>query len=528
MPSTAFLAPIAGNKLVRRAADAVLVRYSHHRVAQLDRMDAGKVQHNTLLNLVRQARNTKFGRDHDFSRISSVADYQARVPPRSYEWFWNTYWKEVYPNLNNVTWPGKIPYYALSSGTTSGATKYIPVSREMVRSNKMAGFTTLALFRHAHPDSKLFNGKFFFLGGCTDLRKQADGSLAGDLSGIAAKEVQEFLRPYTFPPLSLSLLTDWEEKMRIFTEASAHEPITAFSGVPSWMLVLFDRLKRFTGKRTVSEVWPELRLIIHGGTKFDPYRELFRKEIGNDQVKFCEVYPCSEGFIATEDPRYSLLRIVPDHDIFFEFIPAEELETEHPTRHTLADVELGVQYAVVLTSCAGVWSYIVGDTVAFESKAPPLIRFTGRTKYFLSAFGEHLISEEVERGVTHAARTCGVDVLDFHVGPVFSTDLTKPGHHEYLIEFAGTFPDTEQFARLLDLELIRINEDYEAHRKGDLTMTHPLVHAVKRGGFEQWMKARGKAGGANKVPRMDNTGKMTRDLFDWFQANGWLAGARSQ
>ncbi|HEV3385877.1 MAG TPA: GH3 auxin-responsive promoter family protein [Gemmata sp.] len=522
MPSTAFLAPVAGNKWVRKAADAVLLRYSHHRVAELDNMDAAKVQHNTLLKLVHHARNTKFGYDHDFSRISSVADYQARVRIREYEWYWNSYWKDAYPNLDNVTWPGKIPYYALSSGTTSGVTKYIPVSWEMVQSNKKTAFTTIALFRHANPNAKLFTGKFFFLGGCTDLRKHPDGSLAGDLSAIAATEVQEFLRPYVFPPLSVSLLTNWEEKLARFTELSVREPITALSGVPSWMLALFDRIKRYTGKKTIAEVWPKLRLIIHGGTKFDPYRELFRKEIGSDEVKYCEVYPCSEGFVATEDPRYGLLRVVPDHNIFFEFVPVEELGNDRPTRHTLADVELGVQYAVVITSCAGVWSYIVGDTVAFESKNPPLLRFTGRTKYFLSAFGEHLISEEVEKGVAHAAQVCGTDVLDFHVGPVYSPDPTKPGHHLYLIEFAGSQPDLRRFTKELDEKLNRLNEDYEAHRKDDVAMRTPKVSAVKRGGFEEWMKARGKSGGANKVPRMDNTGKMTHDMESWFQANGWI------
>lgn len=522
MPSTAFLKPIAAHRWVRQAADAVLVRYAHHRVGQLDRMDAAAVQHDTLLRLVRRASQTRFGSDHDFSRISSVADYQARVPVRTYEWFWDKYWKDRFPHLDNVTWPGKIPYYALSSGTTSGATKYIPVSREMVASNKKTAFTTLAFFRHVNPASRILTGKFFFLGGCTDLRQQSDGSLAGDLSGIAAKEVQEFLRPYVFPPLSLSLLTNWEEKMVRFTETSAHEPITAFSGVPSWMLVLFQHLKRFTGRSTIAEVWPQLRLIIHGGAKFDPYRELFRKEIGSDAVKFCEVYPASEAFVATEDPRYQLLRIVPDHNVFFEFLPVEELDRDRPARHTLADVELGVQYAVAVTSCAGVWSYLIGDTIAFERKNPPLIRFTGRTKYFLSAFGEHLISEEVEKAVAHAAQVSGVDVLDFHVGPLFPDDPHKPGRHLYLIEFAGAAPEPSRFAQALDADLFRMNEDYEAHRKGDLTMLAPLVRAVKRGGFEEWMKARGKAGGANKVPRMDNSGNLTRDMVGWFDANGWM------
>lgn len=524
MASTAFLAPVAGSRLVRKAADAGLLRYAHARAAALDRLDAGRHQHATLLKLVRHARNTRFGRDHGFDRITSVADYQARVPVRGYEYFWDTYWKAAYPRLDDVTWPGKVPYYALSSGTTSGTTKYVPVTREMVASNKKAAFTTTALFRHARPDAKLFTGKFFFLGGSTDLRKQADGSLAGDLSGIAAKEVFAFLRPYTFPPEDLTLLTDWEQKVTRFAELAAREPVTAISGIPAWMIVLFDRLKQVTGKATVAEAWPDLRLVVHGGTKFDPYRDLFRREIGSDRVGFCEVYPCSEGFIATEDPRYQMLRVVPDHDVFFEFVPVDQLGRDFPERHTLATVETGVQYAVVLTSCAGVWSYLVGDTVAFERRDPPLIRFTGRTKYFLSAFGEHLIQEEVEKGVAVAARAAGADVLDFHVGPVFPPDPRTPGHHLYLVEFAGAAPpDLTRFAADLDAELSRLNEDYAAHRVGDLTMLLPRVVPVKRGGFEGWMKSRGKYGGQNKVPRMDNAGTMTKDLLSWFEAGNWLA-----
>jgi hypothetical protein len=520
--STKFLAPLANTPLVRRAADAVMLRYAHARAAALDRMDAAHVQQNTLLRLVRHARNTRFGRDHDFARMHSVADYQARVPVRDYEWFWNTYWKDAYPRIDDITWPGKVPYYALSSGTTSGATKYIPVSREMVVSNRKAGFTTTALFRHAFPGAKLLTGKFFFLGGSTDLRQQDDGSLAGDLSGIAAREVYGAIRPYTFPPEELTLITNWEEKLNRFAELSAKEPITAISGIPAWMQRLFVKLREVTGKRTVADVWPQLRMVVHGGTKFDPFRELFVKEIGSDAVHFCEVYPCSEGFIATEDPRYKHLRIVPDHDIFFEFVPVEELGKEKPTRHTLASVEVGVQYAVVLTTCAGLWAYTVGDTVAFERRDPPLIRFTGRTKYFLSAFGEHLISEEVERAVAHACRECGVFQTDFHVGPLFSADPSRPGRHLYLVEFVGEKPDLSRFARAIDEELTRINEDYGPHRVGDLAMLVPEVRAVKPGGFDAWMKARGKYGGQNKVPRMDNGGTMTKDMAHWFAEHGWI------
>lgn len=529
MPSTAFLAPIAGNTLVRRAADAVLLRYAHHRTRQLDRMDAGVMQHNTLLRLVRTARNTTFGRDHDFARITSVADYQARVPVREYEWFWDNYWKAAYPRIDNITWPGKVPYFALSSGTTSGATKYVPVSWEMVKSNKKTAFTTIALFRHAYPAAKLFTGKFFFLGGSTDLRPQVDGSLAGDLSGIAAREVYEFLRPYTFPPVDLGLLTDWKEKVRRIVDLGVRERITAISGIPSWMELVFEQAFQVTGKRTLAEVWPDLRLVIHGGTKFDPYRDRFRELIGSDAVQFCEVYPCSEGFVATEDPRYRMLRVVPDHDVFFEFVPFREfgddgkLHTAHPTRHTLANVEIGTQYAIVVSSCAGLWSYLIGDTVAFESRTPPLIRFTGRTKYFLSAFGEHLISEETENAVAHACRLLGVQSRDFHVGAVFPSDTKNPGHHLYLVEFADAVPDLDRFAAELDAVLIGGNEDYAAHRAGNLTMRMPEVRGVRRGGFAEWMKARGKFGGQNKVPRMDNSGKLTQDMTQWFAANGWFA-----
>ena len=529
MLSTGFLAPLTGSRTVRKAADALLLRYAHHRVAQLDHMDAGQVQHETLLRLVHTARGTKFGRDHDFVRISSVADYQARVNVHDYEWFWTEYWKDAYPKLDDITWPGKVPYYALSSGTTSGTTKYVPVTREMVASNKKAAFTTTALFRHANPKAKMLTGKFFFLGGSTDLRKQADGSLAGDLSGIAGREVLGAIRPYTFPPADEMLMSDWREKVRHFAVSSLHESITAISGVPAWIMVLFDRLKEATGKSTVAEVWPDLRLVVHGGTSFAPFRDLFTETIGSDLVKYCEVYPCSEGFVATEDPRHQLLRIVPDHGIFFEFIPFKEfgddgkLKSAHPTRHTLANVEVGVQYAVVITSCAGVWSYLVGDTIKFVSRNPPLIKFTGRTKFYLSAFGEHLIAEEVDKAVTHAAQVCGVKAPEHHVGPVFPSDPKQPGHHLYLIEFVPRGPsDLTRFARELDAELDRLNEDYAAHRVGDLTMLMPVVKVVKPGGFARWMEQRGKLGGQNKVPTMDNTGTMTRDMAAWFEANGLL------
>jgi hypothetical protein len=517
MSAIAVIQRLASGSLFRQLTDVMIGRYAARRVAQLDRRPAARAQRQTLLRLVRHARHTRFGRDHDFRSIRTVADYQRRVPLRDYEAFWSQYWRAPFPRLHDVTWPGHVPYFGLSSGTTSGATKYIPITPQMLASNRNAALTTLALFLAAHPGTPLFTGKLFFLGGSTDLRELGaghSGVLGGDLSGITALEASPLVRPYTFPPLELSLEKDWDRKMLLLAQEGVRQPITMLSGIPAWLLVLFDRLRQVTGMERIADVWPGLRLVIHGGTKFEPYRALFERQVGSPAVRYVEVYPASEGFVATEDPRHGLLRLIPDHNLFFEFVPVAELGSPRPSRHTVADVEVGVQYAVVLTTCAGLWSYVLGDTLAFERREPPLLRFTGRTSYFLSAFGEHLISEEVERAVAAAASATGAAVVDFHVGPVFAG---APGRHRFLIEFAELPTDMTRFTAELDATLCRLNEDYEAHREGDLAMLAPDVVAVRRGGFADWMRARGKLGGQHKVPRMDNSGAITDEMWRFFR-----------
>ncbi|HTU20698.1 MAG TPA: GH3 auxin-responsive promoter family protein [Gemmataceae bacterium] len=508
-------------------------RFAAHRTAQLDGCSAAKSQERTLLRLVRYARKTRFGRDHEFEGIRTVSDYQRRVPLRSYETFWSDYWRAPFPYLDNISWPDRVPYFALSSGTSSGATKYIPLTRQMLASNQKAALTTLSLFLAAHPGMPLFNGRHFFLGGSTDLRdlSATEGKplpygrgsvngpiLAGDLSGITVREASPLLRPFTFPPEKLALVNDWDEKMRLLVEAAVSLPITMISGVPSWLLVLFDRLKQHTGREHIADIWPKLRLVIHGGTKFDPYRSLFRRIIGDPAVHFLETYPASEGFIATEDPRHGLLRLIPDHNLFFELVPVEDLNAVKPARHTVADLETGVQYAIVLTTCAGLWSYVLGDTVCFERRNPPLLRFSGRTRYFLSAFGEHLISEEAEAAITAAANASDTVIVDYHVGPLFPAAPGRPGRHRWFVEFAEPIrpDDLTCFARELDAALERLNEDYRAHRAGNLAMLEPEVCPVPRGGFVQWMRSRGRLGGQNKVPRMDNSGQITEQLARFF------------
>jgi hypothetical protein len=524
MSPLTLLQNLAGRPLVRQLADVVMGRFARRRVAQLDRQPVGRVQRQTLLRLVRRARHTRFGKEHGFAHVRSVEDYQRQVPLRDYEAFWDGYWRAPFPFLQGATWPDHVPYLALSSGTTRGTTKYLPLSRQMLASNQKAALTTLALFLAAHPGTPLFTGRLFFLGGSTDLQDlgaplgRPGRVLGGDLSGITSLEASALLRPYSFPPVELALIKDWDQKMRVLAERGAQLPITMLSGIPAWLLVLFDRLRQVTGKGRIADVWPMLRLLIHGGIKFDPYRELFRQQVGSPDVHFVEVYPASEGFIATEDPRYRLLRLVPDHDLFFEFVPVDELGSARPVRHAAADVEVGVNYAVVLTTCAGLWGYVLGDTVVFERRDPPLLRFSGRTKYFLSAFGEHLISEEVERAVAAAATATGCAAVDFHVGPVFSANPGQPGRHRYLVEFAGAPPDLARFAAELDAALCRVNEDYAAHRQGDLAMLAPEVVPVRKGGFAEWMRAQGKLGGQHKVPRMDNGGQVTAQMTRFFSS----------
>ena len=514
MGASQLLGSIAGHPLVRRNVNAAFLRYSRRRVARLHRATPETHQRRTLARLVRFAERTQFGRDHGFASIRNLAEYQKAVPLRTYEVLWDDYLKPRYPVFDDLAWPGRIPYLALTSGTTQGATKYIPVSRQMLASNEKAARTLIAFHLADHPRSRLFHGRLFFLGGSSALESPAPGVEQGDLSGIAANELNPLLRPYAFPPLDLALEPDWDRKLGLLAESSRFEPITAVSGVPSWLLLLFQRLLEVAGKTTISEVWPDLELVIHGGVKFDPYRASFREILGDPRIALQESYPCSEGFVAYGDPDTGLLRLAFDHGLFYEFVPVEELDSARPTRHWLGDVRTGVNYAIVVTTCAGLWSHVIGDTVRFESLSPPLLTFTGRTKYSLSAFGEHLINEEVEAAVASACEATGALVRDWHVGPVFRGAL---GHHLYVVEFTKRPRDLAAFRESLDRDLGRRNADYLAHRADRVCIPPPEIVSAKPGALDDWLRSRGKLGGQHKFPRMDGGGDVTADLVEFLR-----------
>ncbi|MDJ0948179.1 MAG: GH3 auxin-responsive promoter family protein [Alphaproteobacteria bacterium] len=502
-------------------ATPLLRLYARRRLGRLRKQDPVAVQQRQLLSLVAKARDTRFGRDHRFGEIATVEDFQARVPLRSYDAFWSEYWEPAFPTLTDSSWPGRMPYFAVTSGTTTGTTKYIPCSREMTVSNKWAGGDILVHHIANRPQSRLFGGRSFMLGGSTDLKALAPGVLSGDLSAIAAKEMPWWVRLRYFPPRALERITDWEEKIEALARASLAEDIRMISDTPSWLLIYFDRLAALRpdmGGR-LAAVFPNLELLVHGGVNFAPYRKTFQTLLAGSRAETREVYPASEGFVAVADRGDGEgLRLVLDTGLFFEFVPVEEMEAPAPARHWMATAEPGVNYALVLSTCAGLWAYVLGDTVELLTRDPPRVLVTGRISYSLSAFGEHLIDAEIEEAVSAAADAIGSAVTDYSVAPIFAEETGRPGGHVYIVEFAPKRPNAaavDRFARLLDKALRRTNEDYDTHRAGDFGMAPPQVEAVVPGSFAAWMKARGRLGGQHKVPRIINDPELFKSLRDF-------------
>lgn len=497
-------------------ATPLLRLYSNYRLARLSSENVLLSQEKVLRSLLFRASSTKFGIDHGFSKITSIVEYQEAVPLRSYDDFWKEYWQPEFPNLVDCTWVGKIPYFTVSSGTTTGVTKYIPYTSEMISANTTGGLNLLVHHLGNRPNSKIFGGKNFFLGGSTDLKQEAPGVMSGDLSGIVTRTIPWWARERYFPSIEEATLSNWEKKIAYFTEASLKEDIRLLGGVPSWMLIFFDKLKEMTGKERLVDFYPNLELIVHGGVKFDPYRKLFTELLEGSHAETREVYPASEGFIAIQDQGYDQgLRLLTDNQIFFEFVPVEELEAENPTRHWVGNIQKDINYAVVMSTAAGLWSYIIGDTVKFVDTQPPRLLITGRTAYNLSAFGEHLIQEELDAGISAAADAINVSVTDFSVAPVFPKSSNDLGGHKYIVECLNVVPDAKQvelFKEALDKKLIQLNEDYEAHRAKGYGLKSPDVEFVNPGAFAAWMKSRGKLGGQNKVPRVILKQELFSDL----------------
>jgi hypothetical protein len=486
-------------------ATPLLSRYAAWRRDRLSTQDPCATQERELLTLVRRAAGTRFGRDHGFDRIDSVAAYQRRVALQSYQSLYEAYWQATSPVLVDCTWPGRVPYFATTSGTSSGATKLIPITREMVASNRRAALDVLVHHLAARPDSRVFGGKTLMLGGSVALVREPGGARRGDLSGIATLEIPWWARPFAFPPRDVALMSDWDRKAGIMARTSLNQDIRAISGSANWLRLFADLVMAQDPARgpRLTAFYPNLELVVHGGTDFRPYRPYFQQILADSHVDLREVYPASEGFIAIADRQYGEgLRLILDNGLFFEFVPVGELHAERPTRHWIGTLEAGVEDVVVLTTCAGLWSVAMGDTVRFVDTQCPRLLITGRTSYALSAFGEHVSGEQIDDAILGAVGLLGGELIDYTVGPVFPGPGQRAGRHLMIVEFAGAGPDGERFVAEVDRRLQTANLDYRDLRAGGFAMLAPMLRMVPPGTFAGWMRARGRLGGQYKVPRV--------------------------
>ena len=458
-------------------------------------------QRRTLAHLLARARDTRFGREHGFAGLSDVAAYQRRVTLRSFEAFRDDYFAD-FPVLRDVAWPGLVRAYANTSGTSGAPTKRIPVSRAMMRSNRAAAWDVLAWHLAAHPHSRILGRPSVLLGGTTAADTLAPGIVAADLSGLVPNAVPAWLRRRLLPPPDISRIGDWREKMARLAPLALQQPIASISGAASWMALFFETMAALRPGARLPTLLPDLELLIHGGVGFAPYRERFAQWIDGGDIQTREVYAASEGFVAMADRGDDQgLRLVLDRGLFFEFVRVADLDSANPDRRWIADAELGVEYALVLSSNAGLWSYVIGDTVMLVSKAPARIKITGRTSWMLSVAGEHVIGAELDAAVTEAAAALGRRVIEYAAAPIQPDPSDPRGGHLYVIELDAPC-DTEALGRGIDAALTRLNEDYAAHRGRGFGLRDPHIRLVPHGAFDRWMESRGKLGGQNKVPRV--------------------------
>lgn len=496
----------------------LLWTYAAARTWHLDHLDPVATQERVLMRLLQRASTTRFGRDHGFQSIRSVQDYRSAVPARTYERFWSEYWSAEFPVLSDISWPGLIPFFAETSGTTSGRSKHIPVSSDMINANTGGAADVIVHHCANHPGTRVFGGKIFMLGGSVKLKDLAPGVKSGDLSGIESYALPWWYRPWHYPPPQIEEIENWEDKVVAIAKSILDQDIRVITGVPSWLLVLFDRIAQHSPEkpRELRGYFPNLEVIVHGGINFSLYRRAFEPWLANSNISTREAYAASEGFIAVADRGDAEgLRLCLDGGIFFEFVPVEELSKENPTRHWMANTQVGIDYALLLTSCAGLWSYILGDTIRFLSLSPPRIVITGRTSQMLSAFGEHVLVHEIEEAVTSAAGEIGAQVVDFAVGSCVDASGATQGYHEVIVEFDKHVPEPHKmtkFASELDRQLRGLNADYEAHRTAQHGLGAPRVLATAPGTFYQWLKSRNRLGGQNKVPRILTSSKALEEL----------------
>lgn len=454
--------------------------------------------------LIAEGRDSDFGKDHGLDAVSSIQDFQKAVPIRNYDAL-RPYIDRLREGEQGVLWPSRVKWFAKSSGTTSDVSKYIPVTREALEDcHYKGGKDLLAMYCQNVPDGRPYSGKSLVMGGSSNIHSINDEAFTGDLSAIIIENLPIWVELRRTPNKEIALLDNWEEKIEKMAKATMNEDVSILCGVPSWSLVLLKRIMELKNASSILEVWPNLELYMHGGVSFKPYKSQFEKLIPKTGMNYVESYNASEGFFGIQDTLHGDdLLLMLDYGIFYEFMPMSELGKENPETLLLDEVEIGPNYALVISTNAGLWRYLIGDTVRFTSKEPYRIQVSGRTRHYINAFGEELIIENADEAIKRASIATGARVNDYSACPVFMTEQ-ETGAHEWMIEFDKPPQKLEHFTKHLDTALKEVNSDYAAKRSFDLNLREPIVHQAPCGTFYEWMKSRGKIGGQNKVPRLSN------------------------
>lgn len=475
--------------------------------------DGEALQNEVLQYLLARAKNTEYGRKHIFDIIKNYEGFVANVPVNTYEELKGDI-DRMRHGERDVLWPGSVKWYAKSSGTTNDKSKFIPVSHEGLQNLHYAGGKdAVALYLRNNPRSRMFDGRGLILGGSHSPNYNVSNSLVGDLSAILIENINPLVNFVRVPKKSTALLSDFEVKRERIAHEVIGKNITNLSGVPSWMLSVLTRVMELSGKTHLEEVWPNIEVFFHGGVAFTPYRKQYEQLITSSNMHYMETYNASEGFFGLQsEPDDPAMMLMLDYGVFYEFIPMDEFENENPTVVPLWGVETGKNYAMVISTSCGLWRYVIGDTIQFTSKNPYKFIITGRTKYFINAFGEELIMDNAEKGLAYACRETGAEVLEYTAAPVFMDEQAKC-RHQWLIEFAKAPDDMEKFATLLDRKLQEINSDYEAKRYKDITLQHLEISVARKDLFNDWLKQKGKLGGQHKVPRLSNSRKNIDELL---------------
>jgi hypothetical protein len=474
-----------------------------------------EVQEELRTRLLRTAARTEIGQKFGFDDIENYRQFRERIPLHTYEQFY-PYIDRLLKGEQNLTWPTEIRWFAKSSGTTNARSKFIPVSQEALDDcHFKGGKDMLAIYFNNHEESRIFTGKGLAIGGSQQINQFDNNanSWYGDVSAVILKNLPFWAQLARTPSLEIALMSEWESKIEKMAHATLGENVTNILGVPTWTVVLLQRILEITGKAHIHEVWPDLEVFIHGAVAFDPYEQLFRELAPDPKMRYMETYNASEGFFGIQDqPGVRDLLLMLDYGIFYEFIPLERLGDEHPQALGLDEVELGRNYALVITTNGGLWRYLIGDTVRFTSLKPFRIRISGRTKQYINAFGEELIVENAEQAIRTACEQTGAIISDYTAGPRY-IGAGQKGSHEWIVEFRKKPGDPQRFVQVLDETLQQLNSDYEAKRYRHLALEAPVVHIVEEGTFYHWMKRRGKLGGQHKVPRLANDREYLDDIL---------------